>query len=217
MLNELQKEALREHMNIYVGQAASLLSDMLRKKITLTTPELFILSKSQNDRAIYEKMKPSFFNSHVVVSTLKFGSVFSGNAQLIFPRDKSQWLVKLVLGEIEDAGDVSEALAHEELTDTDFDAIREIGNVILNSIVGALGNLLEVKLDYSLPEVQTFFYPEQEGELFEGKDPHVLIINNSFSIEEFETQGAILIVLGLDSIVELTAKINEILLDLEDI
>ncbi len=45
--------------------------------------------------------------------------------------------------------------------------------MILNSIVGAMGNLLEVKLDYTLPEVQSFFYPEQEEALFKGSDSHV--------------------------------------------
>ncbi|RQD66740.1 MAG: hypothetical protein D5S00_11870 [Tindallia sp. MSAO_Bac2] len=216
MLNKLQKEALREHMNIYIGQAASLLSDMLQKKIILTTPELFILSRSEEDRAVYEEMKPSFFNSHVVVSTLRFGTGFSGNAQLIFPRDKSQWLVKLILGEADSSEMVLTENGDEELTDTDFDAIREIGNVILNSIVGAMGNLLEVKLDYSLPEVQAFYYPEQEEALFKGTDSHVLVISNTFSMEEFETDGAILIVLGLESVMELIEKINEILLDLEE-
>ncbi len=85
------------------------------------------MSRSEEDRAIYEEMKPSFFNSHVVVSTLRFGTGFSGNAQLIFPRDKSQWLVKLILGEADEMpmGEMEDN--DEELTDTDFDAIREIG------------------------------------------------------------------------------------------
>lgn len=216
MLNALQQEALREHMNVYIGQAASLLSDMLQKKITLTTPELFILSKSEEDKAIYDGMKPTFFNSHVVVSTLRFGSDFSGNAQLVFPREKSQWLVKLILGEADSMEDMNDGVNSDELTDTDFDAIREIGNVILNSIVGAMGNLLDVKLEYSLPEVQAFYYPEQEESLFKASDSHAMVISNSFSMEEFQIDGAILIVLGLESVMELVDKINKILLDLEE-
>ncbi len=220
MLNELQMEALREHMNVYIGQAASLLSDMLGKKILLTTPEVVLLSKTREDRATYEKMKPSFFKSHVVASTLHFGTVFSGNAQLVFPQDKSQWLVRLCLGEVSDTDAMLSAMPSsqewEELTDTDFDAIREIGNVILNAVVGAMGNLLDVKLEYSLPEVHAFYFPEKEEDIFLGDTTHVLVICNTFSVDEFMIEGAILVVLELASVLDLVHKIDEMLVSVDE-
>lgn len=41
-------------------------------------------------------------------------------------------------------------------TDVDFDIIKEIGNIILNSIIGGIGNFLKIKLSYTLPEVKIF-------------------------------------------------------------
>ena len=218
MLNQMQQEILREHMNVYVGQAAGLLSEMLNKRIHLTTPELFLLTHSEADQATYEQIKPSLFNSHVVASSLQFGSGFSGNAQLVFPQDKSQQLVRLCLGEADlltaPAGEEG-APATMELTDTDFDAIREIGNVILNAVVGAMGNLLKVKLEYSLPEVHTFYFPEKEKDLLLEQNSHVLVICNTFAVGDFHIEGALLVVLGLESVMELVQKLDEMLAVLE--
>lgn len=206
VLNSIQEDALREYMNIFIGQAASLLSEMLNKKINLTTPKILFLSPNQ-DRDEYNKEKPSFLNSYVVSSSIEFGKTFSGSAQLVFPRESSQTLVKLCLGE---EGDIDEG---GNLTDTDFDVIREIGNVLLNAVLGALGNLLDTKLTYSLPEVRAFFFPEKEKDVFDTKETYALIISNSFSVNEVQVEGVILIVLNMESILELVKRIDEVLVD----
>lgn len=43
MLNEMQKDVLLEQMNIYIGQAAALLSEMIDHRIDLSVPELNIM------------------------------------------------------------------------------------------------------------------------------------------------------------------------------
>ncbi|WP_027398759.1 chemotaxis protein CheC [Anaerovorax odorimutans] len=206
MLTSIQEDALREYMNIFIGQAASLLSEMVNKKIKLTTPNILFLSPNK-DKQEYDSLKPSFFNSYVVSSSINFGKTFSGNAQLIFPKYSSQTLVRLCLGENEEIEEDG------NLTDTDFDVIREIGNVLLNAVLGALGNLLNVKLEYTLPEVHTFFFPDKEKDVYKSKETYVLIISNSFTVDEVKVDGVILIVLNMESILELIKKIDEVLVD----
>ena len=50
MLNELQKDLLAELVNVYVGQAASMLSEMVSQKIVLSIPEVELIAISDVDR-----------------------------------------------------------------------------------------------------------------------------------------------------------------------
>lgn len=211
MLNREQEDALREYMNIFLGQASSLLSEIVDKKVLLTLPQIMLLYLDQeDDLKKYASVRPALFNSHVVSSSIEFGSIFSGNARLLFPKDKAQILAHLCLGE--DYENDEEG----NLTDVDFDVIREIGNVILNSVLGGIGNLLEIKLDYTFPKVQVCFFPEKEEELFFNKETHVLIISNTFSIEDVKLDGAIVMVFNMESTAELIKKIDEVLVDADE-
>lgn len=205
VLNDRQEDALKEYMNLFIGQAGSLLSEMLNKKIKLTTPKILYVKPEQENQEIDEK--PSILNSYVVSSSIEFGSAFSGTAQLIFPTPSSQMLVKLCLGEEDDID------TGDNLTDIEYDVIREIGNVLLNSVLGGLGNLLEVRLDYSLPEVQSYFFPEKEKEMLYNEDTYTFIILNSFSVEEVHIDGVIIMVLNMESILELIKKLDEVLVN----
>ncbi len=204
MLNERQKDALREYMNLFMGQAASLLSDMVDKRVHLTIPDIQIIDYSEEVNHL--EMIPPSLHSYVVSSSISFGMSFSGEAKLIFPHDKIKTLVNLCLGE-----DSSDGI--DELTDADFDAIREIGNIILNAIVGSIGNLVEVRLDYSLPKVNVLLFPGDIDQIITKNEVYLLIIRNSFTVEETNIEGAIIVILSMEAITELIAKIDEELVD----
>lgn len=50
MLNELQKDLLTELVNVYVGQAANMLSEIVDKHIVLSIPEVELISITEVDR-----------------------------------------------------------------------------------------------------------------------------------------------------------------------
>lgn len=209
MLTTLQQDALKEFMNIYIGQSASLLSEMVNQKINLTIPKIELVSlKEETD---YFQSLPSFMQGHVISSSIKFGTQFSGKARLVFPVDKTKLLVDLCLGEESSRDDLPVA---SKLTDTDFDAIREIGNIILNAIVGGLGNLMDTKLEYSLPEIEVLYFLDTKFDLQFGKDTYILLIRNTFSFDDTQIEGAVVVVLSLDSVTFLLEKINGILVKL---
>lgn len=49
MLNDLQKDLLTELVNVYVGQAANMLSEIVDKRIVLNIPEVELISISDVD------------------------------------------------------------------------------------------------------------------------------------------------------------------------
>ena len=210
MLNLQQEDALKEYMNMFIGQASSLLSEIVDKKIILTLPQIMLLNLEQPEDIIrYSEVRPTLFNSHVVSSIIEFGKIFSGNARLLFPKDKAQVLARLCLGE--DYEEIDDG----DLTDVDFDVIREIGNVILNSVLGGIGDLLDLKLEYTFPKVQVCFFPEEEEAILFNKETHVMVICNTFSFEDTQLDGAIVMVFNMSSTIELIKKIDEVLVDID--
>ncbi len=63
---------------------------------------------------------------------------------MLFPANKMRIFINLCIGQ-------PEYMNEEDLnfTDMDFDIIREVGNIILNSIIGEIGNTLDISLKYT--------------------------------------------------------------------
>jgi chemotaxis protein CheC len=208
MLNDLQKDLLAELVNVYVGQAASMLSEMVNQKIVLTIPEVELISISDFDRA--DRRYNIFFSEgHVITSSLKFGHEFNGKAFLMFPADQAKILVNTCLGEMTSGIDTSA----KSLMDTDLDVLKEISNVILNAIIGEFGNFLELKLEYALPDIELIYVSSTDQQVFLQNEVYVLILHTSFLLADTNVKGVIIIALSMNSISDLLGKIDALLED----
>ncbi|ABZ84578.1 chec-like family protein [Heliomicrobium modesticaldum Ice1] len=209
MLSPLQQDALREFMNVTIGQAGSVLSEMVSQKVHLEVPEVYLLQNLQETEV--GKGLSGYLSGHVVSSVLRFEIGCNGVARLVFPRDKGKLLVNLLLGEEllfnGEGGDNS-------FSETDTDAMKEIGNVLLNVIVGSLGNLLETRIEYSLPEVEFLYLKDGEQRPALCGGYYTLVIRNTFVVGDTRIEGAIFVMLCLDSATQLLGKIDELLVEL---
>ena len=95
-------------------------------------------------------------------------------------------------------------------TDVDFDIIKEVGNIILNCIIGEVGNFLAIDLNYTLPEVKVFNRIDFSKDIENNEDMHILLLYITFIIDETEIEGAIIIDLTFNSLNELIKKIDAI-------
>lgn len=206
MLNEQQSDLLKEYVNVFTGKAASMLSEMANQKILLRVPEVEVLHMAQDGVDALKKIS-LFSEGHIVSSVMNFGHDFSGRALLIFPAEKAKNLVDACLGDGngEDASAVS-------LEDTDFDVLKEISNVLLNSIIGEFANMLGVKLEFTLPDVELIFVSEFEQKMYlKNNNIYILMLYTVFTLAETKVDGVVVIALGMDSLNMLIAKLNEVL------
>ena len=95
-----------------------------------------------------------------------------------------------------------------ELTDTDFDAMREIANIILNALMGGLGNLLSVKFEYNLPQVELIYFTDEDNSIDLSNNKYLLIIQSVFDLQDVSITGSVVIILSMDSISFLRTKID---------
>lgn len=207
MLSELQKDLLSEILNTNLGVAASLLSEMVNQKVILSLPSLDLKKGNEIDLRPLIRENSDFHTS--VLSTMRFGNSFSGNAYIVFPADKAKYLVEACMGE-EDKGEL-----FSKLSEQDLDVIKEISNIIFNAVIGEFGNLLDVKLEYSLPKIEMTVVDAMDGGIL-PEEMHFLSMFNSFYLSKSQVRGMIFIALSIGSENMLINKLNEMLVDIND-
>ncbi len=139
-LNDLELDALGELFNLGVGQAADALSQLAGEAVLLSIPQVQLLPKA-------EVVRQLSLEGDRRVSAVRQG--FHGeivtDAILMFPAEQSLQLVQIMVGE---------AVPLEQLGEMEQEALAEIGNILLNSVVASVGDALGIEFDGSLPEVE---------------------------------------------------------------
>lgn len=199
----LKYDMLTEMFNIGVGKAASLLSDIINRKILLDVSQIDIFScegQKEDLGAFLSKVS----DGALMVSSIQFKEKIAGEANLIFPTDKMRTFINLCVSqEIGNGGNDT------NFTDIDFDVIKEIGNIVLNSIMGELGNFLDIPFTYSMPMVKVFDKANFEKGIDDREWSCIIMLYVTFIIDGTEIKGAIIIDLTLDSLYELMRIIEK--------
>lgn len=191
--DSLSYDILKEIFNIGVGKAADLLSQMLDKRIFFDVPSIDIIESEAQYAGLMNSLNQDFMGT-LMVSSLAFQDEIAGEANLVFPSDKMRVIIDLCLGE-------ENSLAEDiGFTDIDFDVIREIGNIILNSIIGEIGNFLKKEIDYTLPNVKLFEMLDFENRIKNLNDRSSLLLSISFIIDDIEIKGAVILNFTLNSL-----------------
>ncbi len=193
-LTELERDALGEIANMAMGRAAISIRKMVGHQVLLSVPAVEILSKETAAQIVGA---PD--NRILVAVRQDFAGAFSGRALLIFPETSSLELMRAVVGR---------SLSVKDIVEFQDEALAEIGNVILNSWVATIANLLKRSLPMSLPIVL-----RGDGKrIFEVKESaatFVLFLRIRFEINHFQMQGYIALLMEVPSIVELRSLVAD--------
>ena len=198
-LDDLEKDALAELVNIGVSRAASSLRVMVGREILLSVPDVAILPRGEAAGIIGEHG-----NTRLVAVRQDFEGDFSGRAMLIFPEIKSLELVRAVTGG---------ALPLEDIVALEQEALAETGNIILNNCLATIANILKRTLRMLLPDL----FRGNGAELFgvaatSDPDDVVLVIHINFTISDREITGYIAMLMDLPAL----RILKELLMELVD-
>ncbi len=193
-LNELQHDVLCELINIGMGRAAGAMNKMTHNHIEINSPEVNLMTYEEVLRYYSEK------NLSYDIIRLIFDGVLSGVTGLIFTNQSATNFVSLLLRDIDTDSRVFAGLRE--------DTLREVGNIALIWIMGALANSLKEHLQYQPLEYLTDF---QEFLGNTEKDSMALLINTIFEVENQRTSGEIVILFNQDKFQSLLDAINALL------
>ena len=193
-LTELEHDALGEISNIAMARAATSLRQMIEHEVVLSVPSVEVVSQETATQIV---RKPD--NPNLVAVRQDFSGAFSGRALLIFPETNSLELVRAVVGR---------DFPLEDIVNLEDEALAETGNIILNSWVATIANLLKRGLKMSLPMVvrgdsrQLFTSVEIAKSL-------VLFLHIRFEIRKKEIRGYVALLMDIPSIDELRSLIAD--------
>jgi chemotaxis protein CheC len=193
-LTELERDALGELSNIAMARAASSLRQMIEHEVLLSVPSVEILSQEGATRIVANPDNPN-----LVAVRQDFSGAFSGRALLIFPEASSLELVRAVVGR---------QLSLSDIVDLEDEALAETGNIILNSWVATIANLLKRGLKMSLPVVVR----GDSRHMFESADAPqrlILFLHIRFEIRNKEIGGYVALLMDIPSIDELRLLITD--------
>lgn len=195
-LDELERDALTELVNIGVSRAAASLRKMVNKEVLLSVPSVEIVTRKSASSLIGQRESES-----LIAVQQQFEGPFSGRALLIFPQSNGLSLVRSIIGDgMEDA----------DLLEMEDEALAETGNVILNGCLGSMANMLQHSLKMSLPDVRR----GDSALLFEAYDggvegSFVLFLYINFSVRERDIRGYIAMIMDLPSMEKLKRLIAD--------
>lgn len=200
-LTEMETDALTEIINIGVGRAASSLSDIIGEHVSLKVPKLEVFPLED----LPEVLK--LFKEDRHASVLQgFQGDFRGTSALVFPPESAARLVSALTG-----GDIDSPTLDSVRSGT----LVEIGNIVINAILGTMGNMLNSDFVFSLPEyreikkIKDILWVDRKG----TETGFIMLAEADFFISTMKINGYIFILFKLDSLKNLVSIIRQTLLD----
>lgn len=194
-LTDTQIDTLQELVNVGVGRAAGMLNQMVNSHIELQVPFTKVISLL----AVKEELERQLNGDRLSAVQLEFIGSFSGIAQLVFPTDSAAALVSTLTGE---------RIGTFDLDSVKIGTLSEVGNIVINGVMGSISNVLEEHLDYSLPVyVEDTVENLLTADGFES-DVAVLLSRARFNIEHLQVTGDIILIFKVGSFDVLLGSLN---------
>ncbi|MGB0909920.1 MAG: chemotaxis protein CheX [Nitrospirales bacterium] len=189
-LTTLQLDILQELINIGVGKAAGVMNEMLHSPLELSVPRVVIVDPDHLD---------TLGKTSCATVCQGFKGQFNGTAALVFPPESASTLVA--------------ALTGEEAHGLDLDELRtgtltEVGNIVLNGVMGAIANTLKEHIEYNVPSFQECSLEELLKIQVEDEKKVCLLAETSFRTKDLELEGSVYILFEVGSFNILLEAIN---------
>jgi chemotaxis protein CheC len=180
-------DAITELINIGVGRAAASLSDLIGQRIELTVPSIRVCEAVDSQVVMLSR---AHYTETVITQT--FDGLIQGRPSLCLPTASSIALAQLLSGT---------SVAGQAELDAELSGILlEVGNIVLNGVMGSLSNAMSAVLRYSIPELQT---AGRRGERLirdAVQEKDILLVDVRFSVSQQAIEGSIIVVFSVGSV-----------------
>jgi chemotaxis protein CheC len=180
LATDRQIDAVSRLINTGVDRGANVLHSMIHSAISVEEPFVQSLDTTETVRD-----SATVADRLLAIVQMPFSGSLKGESGLVFQK---QGALKLV-----------DSLEGDETDDNEFDLVTssiytEIGNVVLNGVMGYISNALELSLNYVVPE-----FVEGDLENLLVKNSGGLLVRTRFKVENLATEGDVLLFFDAES------------------
>jgi len=196
-LTNFQKDALLELANIGSGNAATALSQLIGKDITLNLPSVSFVP--------VVKISEKFGKGLDIVAAvyLRIYGEINGRALIFFPKDKVFPIIDLLMKR--KSGET------KELGETEQSALKEIGNIILSSYLNAIAKFIGLNSVPSVPSLAIdmidAIFETVSAEIAEA-DEDALLIENEMIEKTTMIKSSLLIIPDKETMVKIIKALD---------
>jgi chemotaxis protein CheC len=195
-LNEAQRDALVELLNIGFGRAGASLSKLTGQRVLLEVPEVAMCPVDQLNATLAQFVKDEVASVHQV-----FSGPVAGDALLILDPVAASALKQLL---------TDEPALPLELDASSREVLTEVGNILLNACIGTFGNMLRVPIAFSVPDIDltTLHIVIEKLRSHRESLRYALVVTAGFRLRESEVTGYVVIVLTVQSLTRLVLALD---------
>ncbi|MFP5260951.1 MAG: chemotaxis protein CheC [Blastocatellia bacterium] len=196
-LTENQTDALSELINIGFSRTAASLSELTSHRVMLDVPRVEIYPVSELLTRLAQFLPADLASVHQV-----FTGPLTGDALLLLSHDGARTLTSLLTDESVSPGRLNES-AREVLT--------EVGNILLNACLGVFGNLLQVRVSFSVPRLHLETLTDMVKSLVIDKEElrYALVVYTAFRVRDSAISGYLVIALSVVSLDRLIQEVEK--------
>ena len=196
ILTDRQSDALGEFINIAFSRTASSLSEITGHRVLLDVPQVQVYP--------IDEVAPNlarFLPGDVASIHQPFDGAIAGDAFLILNYEGAVRLTDLLTDGVPSQAELDES-AREVLT--------EVGNILLNACLGMFGNVLNVRVGFSVPNLHLEALDELIDSIKKQRTGlrYAIVVYTSFKIRESSVKGYLVLVLSVVSMNRLIAEID---------
>ena len=183
-------DVLAEYFNMGMGQAANSISQMLSREVMLSVPSVRFTS---HEKTINEM---NLNNEEVVVCVSEdFEGVFDGKAIMLFPEQDSQALIDF--------------FNEEYNAQVEEDIMMEVGNILINSSLSTISNLLDSSYECNIPKYTKHKVLSLFKSINYTETEHYLVIEMDFKVDSTDITGNFRLLMDLTNVDELKGKLKQ--------
>ncbi|HEB53766.1 MAG TPA: response regulator [bacterium] len=198
-LTDDQADVLKEAFNIGVGQSAAALTRLIGgdREIQLSVPAIELTTIAELAR----RVSPG--GADVCAVMQRYHGPIQGKAHLLYSAAESLELARELIGT---------DTAVEQLSEMESDALREIGNIVLNACVSTFGNMFEIEIHSDVPHVVTDSAMAVLTDFgARSEDEQLLYLRMDFNLRDRDLQGHLSFTMGEQELADLMGYIDRFL------
>ena len=194
-IDENKVEIFKELINIGVGKASATLNQLLAAHVHLKVPSISIMSHNE-----YLELGKDNDGLYSAVE-MKFSGPFTGATNLLFSQESASKLISALIGE---------EIITSEMDELKSGTLSEVGNILLNSVMGSISNIINDHFDFSVVEYLEGSFAELANKSF--LELIVLIVaETNFEVPPLNIKGQINIIMSLESFDSLEKAVEKVM------
>lgn len=192
MLTEDHEDVLTELINIGIGRAAYTLSEMVDSRVGLRVPTVCLVQREGLERLTRHEMN----EDPLSVVLQPFSGGVTGTAVLVIPRPSARRLVAVLTNMPSDSAEI----------DVEREGVlTEVGNVVINSVLGSLGNMAALDVNFGLPRYEESDPPPLVALARSGA---LVMVSVLFQIQSHAIEGELAVMFELPTLASVWALLD---------